>query len=303
MTAPDVIIPGKPGGFWSKVDRITALAALTTIVLWASAFAGIRAGLKSYAPEHVALLRYLVAAIVLGIYALLTRMPLPERRDLPRLALLGFLGFSAYNVALNAGEVGVSAGVASFIVASAPILMALGSTTFFGEKLKRWGWIGIAICFIGVSIISLSSGEGFRLEPAALLVLAAAVCQASYSVGQKTMLKKYGARRFVTYAIWAGAAFLLVFLPGLVQEMRTASPGATLAVIYMGVFPGALAYLTWSIVLSRVPASIAGTFLYTVPVFAVIIAWLWLGEIPGVLALLGGLFVVAGVVVVNTRGR
>ncbi len=303
MTAPDVGVPVPQTGFWSRIDRTTLLAALTTIVLWASAFAGIRAGLKSYAPEHVALLRYLVAAIVLGVYALLTRMPLPERRDIPRLALLGFFGFSAYNVVLNAGEVGVSAGVASFIVASAPILMALAATTFFGEKLKRWGWVGIVICFVGVSIISLSSGDGFRLEPAALLVLAAAVFQASYSVGQKPMLKKYGARRFVTYAIWAGAAFLLVFLPGLVSEMQTASLSATLAVVYMGVFPGALAYLTWSMVLSRVPASIAGTFLYTVPVFAVVIAWLWLGEVPGALALLGGALVVTGVIVVNTRGR
>jgi drug/metabolite transporter (DMT)-like permease len=249
------------------------------------------------------LLRYLVASLTLAVYAMVTRMPLPERRDIPRFALLGFLGFTAYNVAINAGEVGISAGVASFIVAGAPIMMALGGILFFGERLKRLGWVGIGICLLGVAIITLTSEDGLSLQPAALLVLLAAICQAAYSVGQKPMLKKYGALRFVTYAVWAGAAFLLVFVPGLLRDLPTAAPEATFAVVYMGIFPGALGYLTWSLVLSRVPAAIAGTFLYGVPVCAVIIAWLWLGEVPGVLALLGGALVIAGVVVVNTRGR
>ncbi len=302
MTTREVSPPAA-SGFWGKVDRITLLAALATVVLWASSYAGIRVGLKSYAPENLAVLRYIIAAVTLAVYALLTRMPLPEARDIPRIVVLGFLGFTAYNVAINAGEVGMSAGVASFIVACGPILMALGGILFLGERVTRFGWVGIGLCMLGVAIISLTGEDGVRLQPAALLVLLAAACQAAYSVGQKPLLKKYGALRFVTYAVWAGAALLLVFIPGLLRELPTATTESTLAVVYMGIFPGALGYLTWSLVLSRLPASIAGTFLYTVPVFAVLIAWLWLGEVPAVLALLGGVFVVAGVVVVNTRGR
>lgn len=286
-----------------RADRQSLIAAATTVVLWASAFAGIRAGLVSYSPYSVALLRYLTASAVLVVYALIVRMPLPERRDLPRIALMGFLGFSVYNVALNAGEVGVSAGVASFIVASAPVYMAILAVIFLGERLKALGWVGIALSFTGVTVISVTNAEGIAFDVRALLVLVAAVAQAVYSVGQKPLLKKYGALRFGTYAIWAGTAFLLVFTPGLLRDIPDATFSATAAVVYMGVLPGALAYLTWSFVLSRLPASVAGSFLYLVPAFAVVIAWVWLGELPHPLAFVGGALIVAGVYVVNTRGR
>jgi drug/metabolite transporter (DMT)-like permease len=280
------------------------LAAGITVVLWASAFAGIRAGLEGYSPYCLALLRYLIASATLGIYALATGMPLlPDRRDLPGIALTGFLGFSVYNVALNAGEVSISAGAASFIVASAPVFMVVLAFALYNERLSRWGWIGIALCFFGVTLISLASDGGLRIDIRALLVLLAALVQAGYSIGQRPYLKKYGAIRYTTYAMWAGTLFLLVFLPDLFHQIGNAAPRATLAVLYMGLLPGAVGYVAWSFVLSRVPASVAGSFLYLIPAFAVLIAWIWLGELPAVLSILGGLVVVVGVVIVNTRGR
>src|SRR5690349_11548519 len=123
QTAADT--PARPhphaAGRW---DVAALLAAAVTVVLWASAFAGIRAGLTGYAPESLALLRYLIASTVMLVYALITRMPLPDRQDIPRIALMGFLAITAYNVLLNIGEVGVSAGAASFIIASETLLTA-----------------------------------------------------------------------------------------------------------------------------------------------------------------------------------
>ena len=127
------------------------------MTLWASAFAGIRAGLHSYSPESVALLRYLVASAALGIYALITKMPLPARKDVPGIASTGFLGFAFYNVALNAGEQQIPAGTASLIVATAPIFVALMARIFFHEHLKAISWIGILISFVGVGVISIQS--------------------------------------------------------------------------------------------------------------------------------------------------
>lgn len=297
------LLPLKSASRWASLDKLSLFGAGLTVILWASAFAGIRVGLETYTPESLALLRYLVASGVLLIYALITRMPLPDWRDLPAIFAMGFLGFTLYNVALNAGEVGVSAGVASFIVASAPIFMVIFATVFFGERLKVWGWIGIGISFIGVTVISLTKEDGFYFDERALLILLAAIVQASYSVGQKPLLKKYGALRFITYAVWAGTILLLVFIPTLINDLDSASSESTWAIIYMGVFPGAIGYLSWSFVLSRLSASIAGSFLYLVPAFAVIIAWLWLGEVPSLLALVGGVLIVGGVIVVNTRGR
>ena len=292
-----------PSDTHTKVDFRTYLMVLVTIVLWASAFAGIRAGLVSYTPENIALLRYLTASIVLGGYALATRMPLPRRQDLPGIIGTGLAGFTVYNLALNYGEQRIEAGTASMLVASAPIFVALLAGLFFHERLRLWAWLGILLSFAGVAIISIKPANGVQLSAYALFVLLAAIVQSAYTVGQKPFLKRYSPLQFVTYSIWAGTFFLLIFTPGLVQQMRTATPAATLAVIYMGVFPGVIGYAGWSFVLSRLPASRAGSFLYFTPLAAIFIAWFWLGELPGLSALLGGCFIIAGVVIVNVLGR
>jgi drug/metabolite transporter (DMT)-like permease len=288
----------------SRRGELTLILAVGfTVTLWASAFAGIRAGLHSYSPESVALLRYLVASAALGIYALITKMPLPARKDVPGIAITGFLGFAFYNVALNAGEQQIVAGTASLIVATAPIFVALMARFFFHEHLKAISWIGILISFVGVGVISIQSQSGFQLSFAALIVLAAALAQSIYTVAQKPFLKKYSPLQFTAYAIWIGTIFLLVFSPGLFAQLQTATLESTLAVVYMGIFPGAIGYACWSYVLSRLPAGRAGSFLYLTPAIAVLIAWVWLGELPAVSALLGGAFILAGVIIVNLIGR
>lgn len=96
---------------------------------------------------------------------------------------------------------------------------------------------------------------------------------------------------------------LLIFLPGLLRAIKNASAAATLAVLYLGVFPAAFAYFCWSFVLSRMPASRASAFLYLVPVISIVIGYVWLKEIPARLSLIGGCLALGGVVLVNTLGR
>jgi len=286
-----------------RVDVRALLALLIVLILWASAFAGIRLGLLGYDPYQVALLRYLTASVVLGGYALAVRMPLPELKDIPGIALNGFIGFSLYNVALNAGEQTVSAGVASFLIAAEVGVIALLAVLFLGERLRVMGWVGILLSFVGVGVISLAGEEGIEISLGALIILIATVCISVYTVLQKPYLRKYGSIRFVTYAMWAGTLFLMVFAPGLPEAVGAAPLKATLAVVYMGIFPGVLAYGAWSYVLSRIPASRAGSYLTVIPVMALAIAWLLLGEVPRLIAIGGGMLVLAGVVMVNMLGQ
>jgi drug/metabolite transporter (DMT)-like permease len=286
---------------WRR-EPTTWAAIVVALLLWASAFAGIRAGLESYGPGQVALLRFGTASLVFLVWATINRMRLPDTRDLPRIALAGFLGITVYHVALNYGEVTVTAGAASLIISASPIITALLSTMFIGERLSAWGWVGIVVSFAGVALISLGEGGGLAFEPGAALVFLAAIATSVYFIVSKRPLRRYTALEFTSYAIWAGTVPMLIFAPGLITQMAEANSEATWAVVYLGIFPGAVAYVLWSYALSRMPATALSTFLYFQPVNAIIIAWWWLGEIPAPLALAGGLISLAGVAVVNTRG-
>ena len=98
----------------------TLVALAFTLVVWASAFAGIRAGLRAYSPANLAILRFLVASSVLAVYAAVAHFRPPKMSDIPGLILTGAIGISFYNLALNYGETRVTAGAASMLIAARP---------------------------------------------------------------------------------------------------------------------------------------------------------------------------------------
>ena len=284
-----------------QFNNRTIIAIIITLLCWASAFAGIRACLTAYTPGELALLRFLVGSLILALYAAITKIPLPQKEDWGGIAFIGFLGITAYHLLLNYGELSVTAGAASLLVNTAPIFTALFSLAFLGERLSLKKWLGIAISFTGVVIITGTNAQGISFDGASLLILLAAVCISIYMIIQKPYLKKYTALQLTTYIIWIGTFFLLPFLPSLIKALLTAPLNATLAGVYLGIFPSAIAYTTWAYILAQIPASRAATLLYLVPVLAIIVAWVWLQEVPTINSLIGGTIVLAGVVLVNTR--
>jgi drug/metabolite transporter (DMT)-like permease len=287
----------------SPLDARVLLALGTTVFLWAAAFAGIRAALESYGPGELALLRLLVASATLALYAAVARMQLPEPRDLPAIFAAGFLAFALYHVGLNFGELTVSAGAASLLINTAPIFTALLATAFLGERLKGVGWVGMIVSFFGASLISVGEGQGYGFDLGALPILLAAVSVSVYLVVQRPYLAKYGPLAYTTYAIWAGTLPILWFLPSLVSDLQRATSEATLAGVFLGVFPTAVAYVTYAYIFSRMSAPVTVSFLYLIPAMAFLIAWVWLDEVPTLLSVVGGFVTVSGVFIVNTRGR
>ncbi|MGE7910542.1 DMT family transporter [Lysinibacillus xylanilyticus] len=277
-------------------------AHFITIILWASAFPGIRVALTAYSPEHISLLRLLVGSFVLIIIAIIKKTPLPALKDIPIILFLGFLGFTVYQVALNYGEQTISAGVASLLVSTTPIFTALFAVVFYREKLGLWGWVGSLLGFSGVAFITVGgSTEGFSLNTGIIIVLIASLSESIYFVFQHHFLEKYGAIPFTMYAIWSGTIFMLIFSPGLGEAILNAPLNATLVTLYLGIFPTIIPYFTLAYVTSRTGAAEATSTLYLTSVFAFLIAWIWLGEVPHSSAITGGLITLAGVFISNIK--
>jgi drug/metabolite transporter (DMT)-like permease len=287
----------------SLTFKITS-AHLITIILWASAFPGIKAALNAYSPEHVSLLRLLIGSITLIFVVFFLRIRLPEIKDIPIILLLGFLGFSVYQIALNYGEQTVSAGIASLLVSTTPLFTAILALLFFREIIGLWGWIGSFIGFSGVAFIYLDGSAGnFSFSSGVILVLIASLSESIYFVFQNAYLKKYGFITFTIYTIWAGTIFMLIFAPGLGEAIIHAPLDTTLVVLYLGIFPTVIPYFTLAYITSKTGASEATSSLYLTTVFAFLISWIWLDEVPHFSAIVGTVITLFGVFIANIRKK
>ncbi|MEU9449219.1 DMT family transporter [Streptomyces sp. NPDC048277] len=279
-------------------------AAAVTVVLWASAFVAIRSAGDSYSPGALALGRLLSGSLVLGLLCVVRREGLPPRSAWRGIAISGLLWFGFYSVVLNWGEQQVDAGTAALVVNIGPILIALLGARLLGDPMPPRLLAGMAVSFAGAVTVGLSmSGEGGSSVLGVVLCLLAAVAYAGGVVAQKPALGQASALQVTTYGCLVGAVACLPFAGQLVGEAADAPLSATLDMLYLGVFPLALAFTTWAYALARTTASRMGATTYAVPALVVLMSWLALGEVPGTLTLAGGVLCLAGVAVSRSRAR
>jgi drug/metabolite transporter (DMT)-like permease len=286
-----------------NTTTLPLLAAGVTMVLWASAYIAIRAVGEHYSPGAMALGRLVVGALALSLVVAVRPVSIPRGRTLWLLIAYGVLWFGLYTISLNAAERHIDAGTAAMLVGVGTILIAVLAGVWLREGFPRGLVTGVAIAFAGVVTIGLASPTGQRDTTGVLLALAAA---GLYAVG--VLLQKQAlARSQPLPATWigclAGAAVCLPYAPALVREWGQAPTAATLGIVYMGLFPTAVAFLTWTYALAHTSAGRLATSSYVVPALAVLLSWLMLGEVPAPLALVGGGLCLVGVAVSRLPSR
>jgi drug/metabolite transporter (DMT)-like permease len=300
MTAREPVRP-------SRVAAVRPLAAaLVTVVLWASAYVGIRHVGQALSPGVVALARLVTGSAALGglvvvrsVRAGRTRVESwPRGRAWLWVVVCGVSWFGVYNVALNAGEQRIDAGTAAMLVKLGPVLIAVLAGVFLGEGLPRRLVLGSAVALAGVVVICLSASARLGTStPGVVLCVVAAIAYAIGVVAQKPLLANVSALRVTWLACTVGALSCLPFAGQSLSQLRSASWSTIAWVLYLGLLPTAVGFTTWAYALARSPAGRLATMTYLVPPVAILLGWLLLGETPALPALAGGALCLAGVYV------
>jgi drug/metabolite transporter (DMT)-like permease len=286
------------------IDRRAAAAAAVTVVLWASAFVGIRDAADAFSPGSIALGRLGVGVLALGALLIARGWSPVSRRDLALIVGSGVLWFALYNISLNEAERHLDAGTASMLVNTGPIFIGLFAGLFLGEGLPRRLLAGIVIAFAGSIVVGLATsapagGTGASAFGIALCLVAAIAYAAGVTL-QKPAVRAVPALQVTWLACLTGAIVCLPFAPAMLAEASVAPLPKLGWLLYLGLFPTALGFTTWAYALRRTTAGRLGATTYLVPPVVILMAWLLLGEVPPPLAIVGGAICIAGVVIVRT---
>jgi len=286
------------------IDRRALAAAGVTVLFWASAFVGIRDVADTFSPGSIALGRMAVAVLALGVPLLAQGWTPVSRRDLGLIVASGILWNALYMVVLNEAERHVDAGTASMLVNTGPIFIGLFAGLFLGEGLPGRLLAGIAIAFAGSIVVGIAtSSPSAGLTTSTYGVVLCVVAALAYAGGvtlQKPAVRAVPALQVAWLAAAAGLVVLMPFAPLLAGEGSGAPLPKIGWIVYLGLFPTAIGFTTWAYALRRTTAGRLGATTYLVPPVVIAMAWLLLGEIPPVLALVGGAICIAGVFVVRT---
>ena len=274
------------------------------MLLWASAFIGIRSAGRSFGPGELALFRLAVGTAVLGVLMAIRRERLPRGRDLLLVGTAGVAWFAVYNLALNAGERRVDAGTAAMLVNVGPLLIVLFAGLILREGFPRALSIGLLVAFAGAVVVGWASSRGGATSLAGVgLCLLAAVTSAAGVIAQKPALVRVSALSATFTGCAIGLLVCLPFTGGLLDTLHTAPAGAVWTVVYLGVFPTAIAFTTWAFALRFTTAGRLGVTTYVVPALVLVLGAMLLHETPPAGAIVGGGLCLAGVAMSRIRGR
>ena len=296
----------------SAERRLAEVAAVGVMAIWAGNFIVVKSTIPILTPIGYTFLRFLVAGLVLLAICLWregsVRIP---RRDLVPIALLGGIGFGAYQLLWPTALSTTTVGNSALLIASTPIFTALISAAIGADRLGPAKALGAGVAFVGVALVAAS--HGFSLDGGTLgdvLTIAAAICWAAYVSFGAGVLRHHSPLRTTTWAILSGT---LVLAPvGLWQlsgvDLSVVGPAQAGAVLYSGLLAGALGNVVvfWAIRLLG-PTRITN-LQFLPPALAIVMAAVFLGEQILPTQLIGGAVIVLGVVVARRdrlaiRGR
>jgi drug/metabolite transporter (DMT)-like permease len=281
-------------------DQRAAAGGLAVVVLWASAFPAIQQAVPELGAVGLSFVRLAVATVALLAVGPRAGTRMPRRQDLGWILACGFFGMFSYQLLLNFSERHVPAGTASIIVAAAPLVSITVARVLFHERITTYTIIGSAVALTGVTTVC-AARAGLSVSGSLWAVVLAMIVQGIYHPLQRPLLRTYRGIEVATYSMVAGTVMMMPLVPLAWSSLSQASGSGWAGAVYLGLVPSALGFVLWGFAATHLPTATVTSLLYLVPPVAVLIAWIWLHEVPTPVELAGGLLVLGGVVIV-TRG-
>lgn len=283
---------------------------IVAVIFWAFAFPFIKIGLSKLSFVNLTILRFLIVDVVFLLIILIQpkRFSKLHKKDVVPIFILGFLGVMVYHLGLNYGELFVSPGAASLIIATTPIFILISAVLFLKEKVSSRKLIGVLFALLGLIIITVWGTENASIEIdyvfGALTVLIAAIMSTFYTIFGKKLLDRYNALSLTVYAILLGSLGLIPFLNmSLFSQVASLSFDVLFAVMFLGICSTVVGYTIWYVALEHKTASEVGVYLYAIPILSTLFSYFLLGEMITFLFVVGSFFIIAGLILVNYKRK
>ena len=276
------------------------LLAFLAVIFWGISFVATKAALGEVSPITLVTTRFAIGALLL--LALVRR--LPPRKEWAPLALMGFVGVFIHQMLQSFALTMTSASSTGWLIGLTPIWSAVLSAILLRERFSALKILGLAIGFAGALLVVTRGDFSARVfgRPSTLgdlLILISTINWAVYSVIGHNTIRRLGPRRATSGAMLFGALMLAPFF--LARRGWTEIPHLTAtgwgAVLFLGIGCSALGYLFWYGALEHIEVSRVAALLYAEPLVTVIAAMVLLGEQLSGIVVMGGLLVLAGVVI------
>lgn len=273
---------------------------LILCLIWGFNFVVMKSANGAFPPVLFAAFRFSVGAMVLFAIGYFKRIPLPSKKNLKWYVLCGFLQTTHFNLAIQISLNHISAGLVSVLTYSMPLFFCILAHFFIpGERLTVRKMIGIIIGIMGLFFaLNINHLDGNLW--ALILALTSAISWAISNLIIKQKLQNCDKIQFTAWqmAVGAGALFLYSFcFENGQSHWDIMSIGY---ILFSGIIASALAFVLWTYILTKIQASKASISLLLVPIVGIISSYLFLHESLKVSTLIGVLFVLLGIWIVNS---
>ncbi|MBI4670693.1 MAG: DMT family transporter [Chloroflexi bacterium] len=288
------------------VFGLTDAALIAMTVIWGLDFIVIKTTLSEISPFAFMAGRFVIAGTLLVLVVKWRQggFGIP-RADWGKVALLGIVGTTIYQPLFLNGLALTKASNSALILASTPAFIVLLNRFIRGERFTLRGWVGIALSFLGITLIVFSSGD-LTLDSSALLgdvfILAATILWSLYSVLSAPLLKRYSSLSLTALSTLFGTIPLVILsIPALLaQPWPSVSPGGWSGLLYSAIFAIVVAYVIWNIGVQRIGGARTAMYNNLTPVIATLAATVFLSESLTVLKIAGAIVIFVGLYLART---